>query len=45
MDEVKIREDGIYLNGQKLKTVTSYRLKKNANGRSELFLKISVEVR
>ncbi|MDQ8820631.1 hypothetical protein RFF58_06225 [Streptococcus ruminantium] len=44
MDELKIREDGIFLNGHKLKTVQSYKLKNIANGRAELFLKISVKV-
>lgn len=44
MDKVEIREDGIYLNGQKLKTVQSYKLKNTANGRAELFLRLTVEV-
>lgn len=44
MDEVKIREDGIYLNGHRLRTVQSYKIKNTANGCAEIYLKISVKV-
>ena len=45
MDEVKIREDGIYLNNQKLKGVQAIKTKSTAeNNSAELFVKLLVEL-
>lgn len=41
MDELKIREDGIYLNNQKLKGVQAIKAKSTAeNGHATIFLKL-----
>ena len=40
MDELKIRQDGIYLNNQKLKGVQAIKAKSTAeNGHATIFLK------
>ena len=41
MEEIKIREDGIYLNNQKLKGVQSIKTKSTAeNNHATIFLKL-----
>ncbi|MGT2947134.1 hypothetical protein [Streptococcus chenjunshii] len=45
MEEIKIREDGIYLNGKKLKGVQAIKTKSTANeSYSDVYLKLVVKL-
>ncbi|VDC41792.1 hypothetical protein FMV2238Y02_02350 [Streptococcus canis] len=44
MDEIKIRNDGIYLNDKKIKSAQAYRVKSGKNGYAEVFIKLFVKL-
>ncbi|WP_434169993.1 hypothetical protein VYP57_00155 [Streptococcus agalactiae] len=44
MDEVKIREDGFYLNDKKIKSVQAFKVKSDESGKAEVFLKLFVKL-
>lgn len=44
MEEVKIREDGIYLNDVKIKSAQSFKVKSDEKGYAEVYLKLFVKL-
>lgn len=44
MDELKIRNDGVYLNGRKIDALQTFKVKSEAEGYAEVYMKLFVKL-